>query len=393
MSHARRAGDERREAAILRHILSAALWGPEHVEPALARCRTILEETSNRQVHANCLVRIGGLEGLAGDFDAAREAIARARAIMDDLGLRHLKAHSTDVAVLVEMLAQDYEAAAREARVAYTMLEQMGDHTYLAAEALLTARALEADGRLDEAEEWLLIVNEVGDPSDSDTLVLQAQIMAHRGLLDEAEKLARTALKQAGEGAARSLVRRSVLHTRRDSRPRRPDRGGAAVCRAISPALSGEGHRPAREQGEDLSRRDPEILRTRLGEQAATQSELARSPRSSGRAPHSRRRRYRVIGATTGQTSTRAHGRSSNAGEVDATVAGDPKRTAWVGLSAARPWISSPAAEGARNPPITCPFSSVLMDASRRWQGSPVACGGGPCRQSRVYRSPGDRST
>ena len=199
VSHARRAGDERREAAILRHILSGALWGPEHVEPALARCRAILDETSNRHVHANCLVRIGGLEGLAGDFDAAREAIARARAIMDDLGLRHLKAHSTDVAVLVEMLAQDYEAAAREARVAYTMLEQMGDRTYLSAEAHLTARALEADGRLDEAEEWLLIVNELGDPSDSDRLVLKAQIMAHRGLLDEAEKLARTALEQGGE--------------------------------------------------------------------------------------------------------------------------------------------------------------------------------------------------
>ncbi len=117
---------------------------------------------------------------------------------MDDLGLRHLKAHSTDVAVLVEMLAQDYEAAEREARAAYAMLEQMGDRTYQAAEALLTARALEAGGRLDEAEEWLLITNEVGDPSDSGPLVLRAQIMAHRGLLDEAEKLARTALERGG---------------------------------------------------------------------------------------------------------------------------------------------------------------------------------------------------
>ena len=196
--HARRAGDERREASILRHMLSAALWGPEHVESALARCRAILDETSNRQVHANCLVRIGGLEGLAGDFDAAREAIIQARAIMDDLGLRHLKAHSTDVAVLVEMLAQDYEAAEREARAAYAILEQMGDRTYQAAEAHLTARALEADGRLDEAEEWLLIGKALDDPSDPGGLVVQAQIMAHRGLLDEAEQLARTALEQTG---------------------------------------------------------------------------------------------------------------------------------------------------------------------------------------------------
>jgi ATP/maltotriose-dependent transcriptional regulator MalT len=128
--------DERREAAIVRYIVSDALWGPEHVEPALARCRAILDETSNWRVQANCLVRIGGLEGLAGRFDAAREAIAQARAIMDDLGLRHLKAHSTDVAVLVEMLAGEYEAAEREARAAYAVLEEMGDRTYQLSEAI-----------------------------------------------------------------------------------------------------------------------------------------------------------------------------------------------------------------------------------------------------------------
>jgi class 3 adenylate cyclase len=36
--HARQVGDERREAAIIRHIGSMALWGPKHVDPALARC-------------------------------------------------------------------------------------------------------------------------------------------------------------------------------------------------------------------------------------------------------------------------------------------------------------------------------------------------------------------
>jgi class 3 adenylate cyclase/tetratricopeptide (TPR) repeat protein len=196
--HARRAGDEQREAAIIRHIVSIALWGPEHVEPALARCRAILDETSNRRVQANCLIRIGGLEGLAGRFDAAREAIAQARAIMDDLALRHLKAHSTDVAVLVEMLAGDYEAAEREARAAYAVLEEMGDRTYQASEAYLIAKALEAQERADEAEEWLVIATEL-DPVDPQLLVLQAQIMARRGLLDDAERLARSALERGGE--------------------------------------------------------------------------------------------------------------------------------------------------------------------------------------------------
>ncbi len=197
--YAHRAGDERREAAIVRYIASDALWGPEHVERALARCREILAGTSNLRVQANCLVRIGGLEGLAGRFGAARESIATARSIMDSLGLRHLKAHSADVAVMVEMLAGDHQAAEREARAAYAVLEEMSDRTYQASEAYLVAQALEAQGRVDEAEQWMLLAKEPGDGVDPEELVLEAQIMARRGLLDDAQRLARSALDQDGE--------------------------------------------------------------------------------------------------------------------------------------------------------------------------------------------------
>ena len=42
-------------------------------------------------------------------------------------------------------------------------------------------------------------VYEPGNPSDPDILALQAQIMARRGLLEDAERLARTALEQGAE--------------------------------------------------------------------------------------------------------------------------------------------------------------------------------------------------
>jgi class 3 adenylate cyclase/tetratricopeptide (TPR) repeat protein len=198
LQHARAAGDERRVAASIRFIVSDALWGPEHVEPALARCRAFLDETSNRRVQANCLIRIGGLEGLAGRFDVAREKIAEARAIMDDFGLRHLKAHSTDVAVLVELLAGDPEAAETEARAAYAVLEEMGDRTYQASEAYLIAEALEAQGRADEAEEWLA-AQEVWRAGDREDDALRAKSLARRGLLGDAEELARSALEEGSE--------------------------------------------------------------------------------------------------------------------------------------------------------------------------------------------------
>jgi tetratricopeptide (TPR) repeat protein len=115
---------------------------------------------------------------------------------MDDMGLRHLRAHSTDVAVFVEMLAGDYEAAEREASAAHAVLTEMGDRTYQASEAHLLAMAMEAQGRLDDAERWLAISGRSGEP---DTLAVQAQIQARRGCLDDAERLARSALEPGNE--------------------------------------------------------------------------------------------------------------------------------------------------------------------------------------------------
>ena len=203
LAHALMADDDRLAQVIARHIAAIALWGPEPVPAALVRCRTILDEASSHSsglVQASCLMRIGGLEGLGGDFDKARATIGAARAIMDDLGLHHQKAHSTDVAVLVEMLAEDYEAAEREARHAYAVLAEMGDLAYQATEALLVAEALELQGRIDEAEEWLAISTAIDeDPDDPDVVVVHARLLARRGHLDAAIQLARAALDRGPE--------------------------------------------------------------------------------------------------------------------------------------------------------------------------------------------------
>ena len=122
--------------------------------------------------------------------------IAAARALMDDLGLRHLRAHSSDVVVYVEMLAGDYEAAEREAGAAYAVLTEMGDRTFQAAEAHLMAMALEAQGRVDDADRWLTIS---GQPGEAHTIAVEAQIQARRGNLEAAERLARSALEPGDE--------------------------------------------------------------------------------------------------------------------------------------------------------------------------------------------------
>jgi tetratricopeptide (TPR) repeat protein len=101
--------------------------------------------------------------------------------------------------VLIELLAGDQVAAEREARTAYAILEEMGDRTYQAGEAYLIAEALEAQGRSDEAEGWLAIHDELGDPGETADSALRAKIMARRGLLEDAERLVRAELEQGGE--------------------------------------------------------------------------------------------------------------------------------------------------------------------------------------------------
>jgi class 3 adenylate cyclase len=199
LDHAQEAADDRRESAILSQILSTALWGPEPVERALVRCRAIYDAAPNRRVRASGLIRIGGLEGLAGRFDAARDAIGQARVIMDELGLAHLKAHSSDVAVMVEMLAGDYEAAEREARTAFMALSEMGDVVYQTSQAIWLSEALERQGRADEAEEWLGVVARLDPGEDGTIATVRARLALRRGDLEGAERLARFAVSRFSE--------------------------------------------------------------------------------------------------------------------------------------------------------------------------------------------------
>ena len=78
---------------------------------------------------------------------------------------------------------------------AYTALEEMGDRTYHASQALLVGEALAAQGRVDEAEEWLA----VGKHDDADGVALEGLIAARRGRLGEAEELTRASLALGGE--------------------------------------------------------------------------------------------------------------------------------------------------------------------------------------------------
>ena len=192
--HARRAGDAREEARILRWLASSALWGPVPVAEGIRRCKEILERTQgNSLVQANCHIRLAGLEAMRGRFSEARARVAQARAILTEFGLTYFLAHSRDVAALVETLAGNPAGAETELRASYEELQEMGEKTFLAENAAQLAQALYAQRRYDEAERFVR-VSENASPGRAQKAYwgpMRAKLLARRGDHAGAEALAR----------------------------------------------------------------------------------------------------------------------------------------------------------------------------------------------------------
>jgi tetratricopeptide (TPR) repeat protein len=101
------------------------------------------------------------------------------------------------IAASIELLAGDFDAAERELRWAYDTLERMGDKGARAPVAAFLGDALYAQGRLEEADEFAEIARELAATDDLVPQVIwrsvRAKVLANRGELDEAERLAREA--------------------------------------------------------------------------------------------------------------------------------------------------------------------------------------------------------
>src|SRR5439155_1147936 len=179
--HARRAGDAREEARILRWLASSALWGPLPVEAGIRRCEEILERThGNSLVQANCHIRLAGLEGMRGRFSEARARVAQARAILTEFGLTYFLAHSRDVAALVETLAGNPSGAEAELRASY---EEVRENLLWHGYALMDlAEVLRLAGR---AQEAVPVVEEAAELFDRKGIVPAAE--AAQALLAELE--------------------------------------------------------------------------------------------------------------------------------------------------------------------------------------------------------------
>lgn len=202
LSYARSAGEARTEAQILNFLVGVALFGPTRVPVAIERCRAVLDEAQGEgRVAAAALRALAGLHAMEGRFEEAWACVERDGAILRDLGLKVVVGSSTELAGIVGLLAGDPVAAESHLRRGFEVLEAIGDRSGGSTNAAMLAEAVLAQGRDDEALELTLQSERAAAAEDLPVQVQwrapRAKVLARRGELDAAERLAREAVSLA----------------------------------------------------------------------------------------------------------------------------------------------------------------------------------------------------
>jgi class 3 adenylate cyclase/tetratricopeptide (TPR) repeat protein len=204
--YAHQAGTRAEEAESIQYICAAMRVGPTPVQDALRRMDELSSRAAiNGMLEMAFLVARARLVAALGRFDAARELASQARALGEEHGLEPFYVLWT--AGHVELLAGDAVAAERELRMACEHYEEVGELGYLASVGPYLAEAVFAQGRDEEAlqltERWR--ADRLTAPEDIDGHAqwrrVRAKILARKGELDEAERLAREAVELASTTA------------------------------------------------------------------------------------------------------------------------------------------------------------------------------------------------
>jgi class 3 adenylate cyclase/tetratricopeptide (TPR) repeat protein len=199
IEHARLAGNAVMEARVLPALATCALYGPTPVPEAIELCHDILRRTgADRKAVAVTTRAIAHLEAMRGDFDRARELYAQSRASLEELGWKLHAAESSLSAGSIELLAGDPEGAEAAFRRGFDELKEMGDKYYLSTVAGFLAESLYQQGRLEEAERFAELGQQLAGEDDISSQVLwrtvKGKALARRGNVDLGLELLREAL-------------------------------------------------------------------------------------------------------------------------------------------------------------------------------------------------------
>jgi class 3 adenylate cyclase/tetratricopeptide (TPR) repeat protein len=195
--HAHRAGNHREEVESLSWVPICVWAGPTPTDEALRRCETVIERArGDKKAVSTALFVQAELEAGLGRFDAAQELLSRARALLQELALTvWIAGPLTQFAGWIELWRGDPAAAERRLRWGHETLSEIGEMAWLPTVDGILAEALYAQGRDDEADGLALGIQESAGSEDVYSQVLwrgvRAKVLARRGSVGEAERLAR----------------------------------------------------------------------------------------------------------------------------------------------------------------------------------------------------------
>ncbi len=196
--HGRHAGDRQKVSDIVLWLASSALLGAMPVRFAIRRCEALREEVAdNRYARAWILHPLAALHAMERRFTVARRLLDESSAALSELG-RTLTSVAGQHEAIVGMLAGDFPAAERCLRSGYEALAEMGEKAILSGTAADLADAIYAQGRYDEAERFTEISQAAAAREDVESQIswrsVRGKILAKRGQIVEAERLAREAV-------------------------------------------------------------------------------------------------------------------------------------------------------------------------------------------------------
>ena len=225
VEHARRAGERARATEAL-HLLSAGIfWGPTPLATGLPRAEAMLRDARGDRWLESWLMRpVIGFYAMQGRFEEARELVALAHSTLDELGQPLYLATLAFWSGPLETLAGDVVAAERELGAACDVFQAAGEQGWLSTMSGFHAVALDALGRVEEAEEAVRVSKDAATSDDYNAQAFwrwgEAKVLARRGRFDEAERIGREAVAwpRGRPTLARSSRKPSPASSRRATR-------------------------------------------------------------------------------------------------------------------------------------------------------------------------------
>jgi class 3 adenylate cyclase/tetratricopeptide (TPR) repeat protein len=199
---ARRQGLRRDEHDWQAWLAAAQRFGPMPADEAIAFLDELIDAAASAGTPAvNPQLLRSSLLAMRGEFEAARAAVREIRPVAAELGLVTGGLVGQEGGY-VELLAGAPDAAVELLREAWDRGAALGETGYRSTAGTLLAQALAAAGRDAEAEAVLAEVAAIAAPDDFDAhgrmRTVRALLLARRGQVEEAERLAREALEIVG---------------------------------------------------------------------------------------------------------------------------------------------------------------------------------------------------